>query len=511
MKSRVEQFEAIRKDRAREGLSIRELARRHGVHRRAVRQALDSAVPPPKSSPASRPHPAIGPYRDLIEGWLIADKDAPPKQRHTARRVFQRLIDEEGADLAESTVRAYVAKTKRRLGLNTPEGYCPQVHLPGKGAEVDWGEADVVIDGSPVRVNLFLMRSSFSGAAFCWASLNQTQQAFLFAHTLAFEYFGGVFPEIRYDNLTSAVKKVLKGRRRVEADRFTALRSHYLYEASFTTPGIKGAHEKGGIEGEVGRFRRRHLVPVPEVDSIDQLNLLIQEAVKLDLSRVIDGKRSTVAEDFAGEKGLLLDLPEDPFDTAEQSRVRVDAKSLITVRQNRYSVPVSLVGLSVTYRLGAERLNVYHRGKNVAEHARLFGRFETKASLDHYLELLRSKPGALEGSLALHQERQAKAFPGCFEELWDEVASRQGRSEAARQMVEVLILARDHNPADVAEAARKALASGAIEGKAIEVMLRSSPRAGDLDQITDLDQRLALHDRPLPELGRYDELIGAGR
>ena len=107
------------------------------------------------------------------------------------------------------------------------------------------------------------MRASFSGAAFCQASLVETQQAFLELHVQAFEWFGGVFAEIRFDNLKSAVKKVLKGRRRVESDRFVALRSHYLFASQFTTPGLEGAHEKGGVEGEVGRYRRNHLVPVP--------------------------------------------------------------------------------------------------------------------------------------------------------------------------------------------------------------------------------------------------------
>jgi len=172
VKSRVEQFEAIRKDHAREGLSIRELARRHRVHHRAVRQALESAVPLANRKPASRPHPAIGRYRKLVDSRLVADKDAPSKQRHTARRVYQRLIDEEGADLAESPGRAFVRKRKRELGLGSPEAFRPQVHLPGAGAEVYWGQATVQIDGSPVTVILFLMRSSFSGASFCWASIN---------------------------------------------------------------------------------------------------------------------------------------------------------------------------------------------------------------------------------------------------------------------------------------------------------------------------------------------------
>ena len=201
MKSRVEQFEEIRRDQAREGISIRELARRHSVHRRAVRQALRSAIPPPKSAPHNRPRPRIDPYRQVIDQWLIDDRTAPRKQRHTARRIYQRLVDEEGAKLAESTVRRYLRIRKAELGLATDEAFCPQVHLPGQDAEVDWGEAEVVLAGERQKVQLFFMRSSFSGASFCWASKLSTQQAFLHGHTLAFEFFGAVFPRIRYDNL----------------------------------------------------------------------------------------------------------------------------------------------------------------------------------------------------------------------------------------------------------------------------------------------------------------------
>jgi transposase len=227
--SRVEQFEQIRRDRDREGLSIRELARRHGVHRRVVRQALASPLPPAKRAPVSRPAPKLGAYRVVIDEWLEADRAAPRKQRHTAKRIHQRLVDEHGADVAEVTVRQYVRRRKRELGLPVGEVFVSQVHAPGREAEVDWGEAEVELSGVATRVHLFVMRASFSGAAFCQASLVETQQAFLELHVQAFEWFGGVFPEIRFDNLTSAVKKVLKGRRRVESDRFVALRSHYLF------------------------------------------------------------------------------------------------------------------------------------------------------------------------------------------------------------------------------------------------------------------------------------------
>ena len=139
---------------------------------------------------------------------------------------------------------------------------------------------------------MFFMRASFSGAAFCRASLVETQQAFLELHVEAFAWFGGVFEQVRYDNLTSAVKRVLKGRRRVESDRFVALRSHYLFSSEFTTPGIVGAHEKGGVEGEVGRFRRNHLVPVPAVGSLAELNALMLEGCERDLGRRIAGRRT---------------------------------------------------------------------------------------------------------------------------------------------------------------------------------------------------------------------------
>src|SRR5256885_14590816 len=222
MGSRVELFEQIRRDRDREGLSIRALAARHGVHRRAVRQALASAVPPAKRSPSSRPAPRLGAYRALIDAWLEADREAPRKQRHTARRIWARLVDEHGADVAETTVRDYVRARRRQMGWPVGEVFVPQVHAPGACAQVDWGEARGVLAGALATGHLFLMRASFSGAAFCQASLVETQQAFLELHVQAFEWFDGVFAAIRFDNLTSAVRQVLRGRRRVETDRFVA-------------------------------------------------------------------------------------------------------------------------------------------------------------------------------------------------------------------------------------------------------------------------------------------------
>ncbi len=276
---------------------------------------------------------------------------------------------------------------------------------------------------------------------------HETQQAFLEGHVEAFDWFGGVFGLVRYDNLKSAVKQVLRGRRRVETDRFTALRSHYLYNSQFTTPGIEGAHEKGGVEGEVGRFRRRHLVPVPAFASLGELNARLLAGCEGDLARRIAGRQETVGESLARERPLLRPLPVLAAQTAEELAPRVDAKALVTIKQNRYSVPVGLAGLKVTATVGAREITLRHRGEEVARHERLQGRFETSATLDHYLELLARKPGALQGSQALWQAREHGKWPGCFDELWQALSVRYGASDAAAQMVDVLLLAREHGPA----------------------------------------------------------------
>lgn len=510
--SRVEQFEQIRRDHAREELSIRELARRHGVHRRAVRQALESAIPPPKQAPEVRPAPKLGPYRAIIDGWLEADRSAPRKQRHTARRIWQRLVAEHGAVVSERQVCRYVHGKRRELG-DVGEVFVPLISDAGVEAEVDWGEATVRLGGESVVVHLFEMRACFSGAGFVMAFRDETQQAFLEGHVRALEWHGGVFDLIRYDNLKSAVARVLKGRRRVESDRFVALRSHYRFESSFCLPGRQGAHEKGGVEQEIGRFRRRHLVPVPEVDSLEQLNEMLEEACWQDLDRTITGQAETVGQRRDRERVLLNTLPREPFPTWEEATPRVDAKALATVRTNRYSVPARLAGLRIRARVGASEIAFWHDGTQVAVHERLHGHHQISAKLDHYLDLLQRKPGALARSLALRQQRDRGDWPACFDELWTAIQDRAGRQEAARQMVEVLILLREHTPEQVELAVRGALAAGAHDGRAVALL--ASRQARPQPPALQVDERLAGIGSPPPtDLSDYDQLRGveeAGR
>jgi hypothetical protein len=302
---------------------------------------------------------------------------------------------------------------------------------------------------------------------------------------------------------------VLKGRRRVETDRFVALRSHYLFESAFTLAGIEGAHEKGGVEGEVGRFRRRHLVPVPNVMTLAELNARLRIGCEQDLGRRIAGRSETVGEAFARERPVLRALPAEPAQTDEDATARVDAKALVCVRQNRYSVPVGLVGRRLLVRVGAREIVVCCDGQVVARHDRLTGRFGVSAQLDHYLELLQRKPAALAGSLALHQHRERGHWPGCFDELWARISERYGPSEAARQMVDVLMLLREHGAAQIELAVRGALACGAHDGRAVGVLARQTerPPAAMLD---DLPGHLEAIERPQPTLADYDRLLTLG-
>jgi transposase len=227
------------------------------VHRWMVRQALEDARPPDRKQ-SERERPTLGPVIPFIDGILEADRQAPRKQRHTARRIWQRIRAEMPDQvIAEPTVRQYVREKKRAMGVNALTTCIPQEYRPGQEAQIDWYEAWAEIDGQEVKLQVFAMRSMYSGAAFQRAYVRATQQAFLEAHELAFAYFGGVFRTLRYDNLRAAVKKILRGYRREQTTRFIAFRSHWRFASEFCTP--FEAHEKCVVEGEACYCRRKPL------------------------------------------------------------------------------------------------------------------------------------------------------------------------------------------------------------------------------------------------------------
>lgn len=507
--SRVELFEQIRRDERDEKLSIRALAERHRVHRRTVRQALESAVPPPRKIP-ERDSPQLGPHIAVIRGWLEADLDAPVKQRHTARRVWQRLVDEHDATVAESTVRAFVAEVKRELGLSGPEAMVPQSKPPGWEAEVDFGELKITLDGAAdQRVWMFVMRLSSSGRTFRRVYGNETIESFLDGHVRAFEFFGGVPVRVRYDNLRPAVTKVLLGKLRELNPRFVALRSHYLFDTSFCAPG-KG-HEKGGVEGEIGRFRRNWLTPVPDVADLDELNVQVDAAVDVDDGRrtlTRDGTVRTVADWWALEAPLLAPLPAEPADVVTELSCRVDTRARICVRQAFYSVPTRHVGQRVRVLLAASHLAVFDGPRPIATHPRSLHKGTETLTLDHYLEILGRKPGALAGATALAQARADGRFTAVHQAWWDLARRQLGDSAGTRGLIDLLLEHRRLPTAALQTAMADAVDTGIVDVQVVIVEARR--HADQATRPTDdlvVSQDLARFDRPAPDLAAYDQLL----
>jgi len=274
--------------------------------------------------------------------------------------VWERLVGEHGADVGSSTVRVYVNKVRDAQRVSVGEVMVRQFHELGVEAEVDFGVVHYRVDGELVEGALFVMRLSVSGRSFCGVYRSESQEAFLDGHVRGFTHFGGVPCLVRYDNLKAAVVKVLRGRNRVETDRFMLLRSHYGFDSFFCRPGIKGAHEKGGVEGEVGRVRRRYLVPVPKVSSLTALSELIVAGSLTDDDRVIANRKITVGEHFKQEAPLLSGLPVEVFEVGWRSNHRVDAKARVSVRGVRYSVPAGLVHCRVDALVGADTVELFN-------------------------------------------------------------------------------------------------------------------------------------------------------
>jgi transposase len=482
MGSRVELYAAIRFDWQRNQMSIRALADKYGVHRRTVREAIDSPLPPPRRNPPRR-SVVLDAVRDAVDAMLREDLTAPRKQRHTAKRIFQRLRDEHDAQVSYSYVAKYVHRRRPQLAAEAAArdaarggvvaGFVPQCHPPGAEAEVDFCDLWVRLAGEMTKCFLFTLRMSHSGKAIHRVFASQGQEAFLEGHVAAFEVLGGVpFDKIRYDNLRSAVHRVLFGRNRTESSRWLAFRAHYGFEAFYCLPGKDGAHEKGGVEGDGGRFRRAHLVPVPAVDSLAELNARLAAADRSEDGRRIDGRAQTVGEAFAVEAPLLVALPAERFDTTLSLTARVDRYAQIMVRQCQYSVPARLIGARVRIALSASQLQVFDGSTRVACHPRLIARGESRLELDHYLEILLGKPGALPGSTALAQARAAGRFTAAHEAFWAAARGRHGDAAGTRALIEVLLLHRRLPEAAVLAGIRAAVAAGSVAADAVAIEAR---------------------------------------
>src|SRR5881227_2471472 len=402
------------------------VSKKFGVHRRMVREAIGSAIPQLRKKTKRRRF-KLAPVAGFIDQILESDRKAPRKQRHTAYRIWKRICAELPENkVCERTVRFYVQERKSALGLVVHETFVPQSYPWGLEAQVDWYEAYADLSGQRTKLQVFAMRSMASGAAFHCAFLHATQQAFLEAHERAFAFFCGVFRKLRYDNLTSAVKKILRGYLREETARFVAFRSHWRFESEFCTPAE--AHEKGGVEGEAGYFRRNHWVPVPEAVDLAELNRRLVDDCRRDEQRCIAGRDQSVGTALLVERQHLLPLAAEGMDLARTSFPTVNSMGCVKVLTNAYSVPLK-VGVEVHAKTYASTVEVWKDGHCVALHGRCYGRQKQVLELEHYLDVLSRKPGALAGSRPLEQQRRAGLWPESFDAMWQALIVRHGKQD----------------------------------------------------------------------------------
>jgi transposase len=503
-RQKVELFEQIRREYEFGVGTISGVSRKLQVHRRLVREALSRAVPPERK-PQARKLRKLSAATAMIDAILVADRQAPVKQRHTARRIWQRLCAElPGFSGSERAVRGYVHGRRQQLGLLGREVYVPQSYDWGVEAQVDWYEACAVLGGERVELQVFAMRSMASGAAYHRVYTHATQQAFLEAHELAFAYFDGVFKLIRYDNLKSAVKKILRGYRREETSRFIAFRSHWRFQSEFCNP-ARG-NEKGGVEGEGGYFRRNHWVPLPQARDLEELNAYLERCCRQDQQRLLEGRSETVGTAMLREQPHLLPLAGERFELTESSFPTVDGLRCVRVRTNRYSTPLP-PGTRVEARVQADYVEVWHEGVCRARHERCYRRLQQVLDLEHYLDVLRKKPGALAGSTPLAQWRQAGRWPECFDQLWQALNARHGRQEGTRQMIDLLTLGTAEGWDRLRAAVEQALSFGCQDVAAIRHLLVGSRLSKPAVEAIEIGA-LARYERPQPVLSGYDQLLG---
>jgi transposase len=455
----VETYAAVRQFVFVEGKSRREAARVFGLHRDTISKICRFSAPPGyvRNKPPGKPK--LGPLIPVIDAILAADMTAPPKQRHTAKRIFERLQAEHGFTGGYTVVKDYVRSAK----LRAKETFVPLAHPPGH-AQVDFGEAIAVIGGVRQKIHVFFMDVPHSDASFMKAYPAETTEAFLDGHVSAFAFFGGVPLSILYDNTKLAVARICGDGKRERTRAFSELISHYLFRDRFGRPG-KG-NDKGKVENLVKNGRRRFLTPVPVADSFEALNAKLEADCLADLDRKVSGHQEAIGARLEADLGVFRPLPSGAFEACEKRAGRVSSTSLVRYRGSDYSAPTTYGHRDVIVKGFVDQVIITCDGQEIARHKRSYERGSFICDPLHYLALIEQKPNALDQARPL----QGWILPDQFEHLRRLMEARMG-NRGKREFIQVLRLMEVFEQEQVAAAVTQAIRLGAPGFDAVKQLI----------------------------------------
>jgi transposase len=420
---------------------------------------LRYAVPPGYQRQQPIKRPKLGPWLGVIDAILDDDKQRPAKQRHTAKRIFERLKEEHGFTGGYTIVKDYV----RSAELHNREMFIPLTHAPGE-AQADFGEALVVIAGVEQKAHYLAMDLPHSDDCFVSAFPAETTEAFLEGHVRAFAYFGGVPTRILYDNTRIAVSKILGGEERQRTRAFSELQSYYLFADKFGRP-AKG-NDKGKVEGLIGYARRNFMVPIPRASSWQELNVHLEAECRKRRLRRLRGHTETIGERFERDHAAMLPLPAVPYEACEKIAGRVSSLSLVRYRSNDYSVPTQYGHRQVWVKGYVHQVVIACGSEVIARHERSYERETVVFDPMHYLALLEQKTRALDQAAPL----AGWQLPECFPQLRRLLEARL-KKHGSREYVQVLRLMETFALAEVTHAVEDALLLGTISFDAVRHLL----------------------------------------
>jgi transposase len=491
----MENWAEIRRRVLADGLSGRAACREYKIHWKTLKKVLDNPEPPGYRRTKPRRPSILDPLLPVVHQILEDDKTAPKKQRHTARRIFDRLKAEHGY-LGGLTI---VKDAVRAWRLATAEVFVPLAHPPGE-AQADFGHAEVVLDGQTAKVAVFVMTMPYSDAVFACTFPRECTEAFLEGHVRAFEFFGGVPRRISYDNSKIAVARITGTRDRKLTDEFLRLKSHHLFEDHFCL--VRRPNEKGHVETLVGFARRNFLVPVPVAHGgLEGLNARLEADCRADLARRLRGKPATKAELLAEERAAMLPVPAEAFLAARVEQPAADSLSLVRFDTNDYSVPTAYAHHKLTAVGTVDTIRILAGDRVVAEHRRCWDRERVFYDPVHYLALLERKPGALDFAAPL----AGWELPVCFGVLRRRLEAELG-GPGTRQFIRVLRLLERASPSDLTRAVERALELGVADADAVRLILEH--RGEEPVGLFCLDGRphLGRVSVPAPDLSAYASL-----